>query len=52
MTGVQTCALPIYQAANQPKSFFKMRGGHNDGFVMSQPDYELALGEFVSAFGK
>ncbi len=42
----------IYQAANQPKSFFKMRGGHNDGFVMSQPDYELALGEFVSAFGK
>lgn len=38
----------VFQAANEPKSFVKMRGDHNNGFVMSQPDYERALGAFVS----
>jgi len=38
----------VFQAANEPKSFVKMRGDHNSGFLMSQPDYELALGAFVS----
>ena len=38
----------VFQAANEPKSFVKMRGDHNSGFLMSQPDYERALGAFVS----
>ena len=38
----------VFQAANEPKSFMKMRGDHNSGFLMSQPDYERALGAFVS----
>ncbi len=38
----------IFQAANEPKSFVKMRGDHNNGFLMSQPDYEWALGAFIS----
>ncbi len=42
----------IFQAASEPKFFFRMKGGHNNGFVMSQPGYELALGVFVSDFGK
>ena len=38
----------VFQAANEPKFFVKMRGDHNSGFLMSQPDYERALGAFVS----
>ena len=38
----------VFQAANEPKFFVKMRGGHNNGFVVSQPGYEQALGVFVS----
>lgn len=38
----------VFQAANEPKSFVKMRGDHNSGILMSQPDYERALGVFVS----
>ena len=38
----------VFQAANEPKAFVEMSGGHNDGFIMSQPDYERALGAFVS----
>jgi fermentation-respiration switch protein FrsA (DUF1100 family) len=38
----------VFQAANEPKSLVKMRGDHNSGFLMSQPDYERALGAFVS----
>jgi len=32
----------------EPKVFMEMRGGHNDGFIVSQPGYERALGAFVS----
>ena len=39
----------VFQAANEPKSFVKMRGDHNSGFLMSQPDYERALAVFVSS---
>ncbi len=38
----------VFQAANEPKSFVKMRGDHNSGFITSQPDYERTLGAFVS----
>ncbi len=39
----------LFRAANEPKSFVKMRGDHNNGFLMSQPDYERALAAFVSS---
>ena len=42
----------VFQAANEPKSFVKMRGDHNSGILMSQPDYERALGAFVSLASK
>ena len=37
----------VFKAANEPKTFIKMRGDHNSGYLMSQPDYELALDAFV-----
>ncbi len=36
-----------FQAANQPKFFATMKGGHNGGFLLSQPDYEKTLGDFI-----
>ena len=39
----------IFQVGNGPKSFVRMRGGHNSGFLMSQPDYERAIGAFISS---
>jgi hypothetical protein len=38
----------VYRAANEPKVFVQMRGGHNSGFFQSQPDYERELGRFLS----
>ena len=37
----------LYDAAPDPKRFVDLRGGHNDGFLLSQPDYERALGDFL-----
>jgi fermentation-respiration switch protein FrsA (DUF1100 family) len=37
----------LYEAAGEPKRFVDLRGGHNDGFLLSHPGYERALGEFL-----
>lgn len=37
----------VYQAASQPKYLVKIHGDHNSGFLMSQPTYEQAFGEFL-----
>lgn len=39
--------VKVFQAANEPKTMVKMKGDHNSGFLMSQPDYERTLGEFI-----
>ncbi len=39
--------VKVFQAANEPKSLVKMKGDHNSGFLMSQPDYERALRAFI-----
>lgn len=38
----------IYAAAKSPKEFHAMQGGHNDGFVLSQPGYEQAIRSFLA----
>ncbi len=37
----------LFEAAREPKQFVTLRGGHNDGFLVSQPDYERALEAFL-----
>jgi len=37
----------VYQAANEPKTLFKLKGDHNAGFYLSQPNYEQALEQFL-----
>ena len=37
----------VFELANEPKAFMRMRGGHNDGFYLSQPEYGQALAEWL-----
>lgn len=38
----------LFEAAPEPKQFVELRGGHNDGFLRSQPGYERELRRFVN----
>jgi len=38
----------LYEAAPNPKRFGELRGGHSDGFLLSQPEYERMLAEFLA----
>lgn len=38
----------LYQAANVPKQFVKLKGDHNYGFILSQPEYEQVLDHFIN----
>jgi len=37
----------VYQLANQPKHFVRMRGDHNNGFLRSQPEYQQQLDRWL-----
>lgn len=37
----------VFEAANQPKQFVRMRGDHNSGFYLSQPEYEQQLAGWI-----
>jgi len=39
--------VKLYEAADAPKQFVKLKGDHNNGFIESQPDYERALARFL-----
>jgi fermentation-respiration switch protein FrsA (DUF1100 family) len=40
-------AQRLLEAAGEPKALLEMRGGHNDGFLRSQPEYAAGLGRFL-----
>ena len=37
----------LFEAANEPKTFFEIHGSHNDGFVLSMDSYMLAWDDFL-----
>jgi fermentation-respiration switch protein FrsA (DUF1100 family) len=37
----------LFAAAPEPKRFVDLQGGHNDGFLASQPAYQQALAAFL-----
>jgi len=37
----------LYETANEPKAFLEMRGGHNDGFIFTQPEWVAQLATFL-----
>lgn len=38
----------LYEAARSPKSFLRLTGGHNDGFLVSAPQYHQGLDAFLT----
>ena len=38
----------MFEAANEPKQFLQLRGGHNDGFLVSGRDYIQGLDGFLA----
>ena len=43
----------LFQAANEPKAFLEITGGHNDSFIVSEQTYTQRLGEFFAEhFGR
>ncbi|MDX1527573.1 MAG: alpha/beta hydrolase [Gammaproteobacteria bacterium] len=37
----------LFDAAREPKRFLELRGGHNDGFLVSREKYVAGLAEFI-----
>jgi len=37
----------LFEAAGEPKTFLELRGGHNDGFIFTRPEWVAALGAFL-----
>jgi len=40
----------LFAAANEPKQFLELRGGHNDGFMVSGKEYIQGLDKFLAGF--
>jgi len=40
----------LFAAANEPKEFLEIRGGHNDGFIISTQAYEAKFEAFISKY--
>ncbi|MFP4034202.1 MAG: alpha/beta hydrolase [Desulfovermiculus sp.] len=41
----------LYQAANEPREFLQIQGGHNEGFLVSGDKYIRGLRDFMHRFG-
>ena len=37
----------LFDAANEPKTFLEMEGGHNDGFIFGRPEWVAELAAFL-----
>ena len=44
-----THGLKLFETAGNPKYFLELRGGHNDGFILSGDDYFSGLDNFISS---
>jgi hypothetical protein len=40
----------LLAAANEPKEFLQLNGGHNDGFLISAVAYEATFAAFVARY--
>jgi uncharacterized protein len=40
----------LYELAGEPKVFLEMRGGHNEGFVFSRPEWSAQLAAFLGRY--
>ena len=42
----------LYEEANEPKEFFEIKGGHNDGFILTGEAYIKRIEEFINKHSK
>ena len=40
----------LFAVAQEPKMFLKLRGGHNEGFMLSSPAYEAGIQAFLARY--
>jgi fermentation-respiration switch protein FrsA (DUF1100 family) len=40
----------LFERAREPKQFLELRGGHNDGFLVTGRDYLEGIGKFLSEY--
>jgi fermentation-respiration switch protein FrsA (DUF1100 family) len=40
----------VYKAAHEPKSLLRLHGDHNRGFLISQPEYQRGLRQFLDRY--
>ncbi|MCE8016586.1 alpha/beta hydrolase [Halomonas sp. MCCC 1A17488] len=38
----------VFAAANEPKAMLTIRGGHNTGFIESEPEYSASIDDFIA----
>ena len=41
--------LQLYRSAREPKTILKIRGSHNEGFLLSGEEYVEGIGKFLTA---
>jgi hypothetical protein len=44
--------VALFEAAPEPKSFIKLRGGHNDALFLSAEAYRTGLDAFLKKTGR
>jgi hypothetical protein len=42
----------LFDAAPEPKRFLEMRGGHNDGFIVTGPRYAVGMRAFIDVYSR
>ena len=42
----------LFNAAKEPKEFFEIRGGHNDGFLVTGEEYRIRIDDFIRRYIK
>lgn len=42
----------LFEAAGRPKTFLELRGGHNDGFLVSADTYETKIKQFIERYSQ
>ena len=40
----------LFKVANEPKTFLQIKGGHNDGFMISETEYVKGINSFLRQF--
>jgi len=43
--------VQLFEQAQEPKMFMQLKGGHNDGFILTGRSYVNGIKDFISIYG-